>query len=231
MIIHWEDSPTPELPRRRISSGGRWVSPKFVFRAIAPPQPLPALSLFNLFGLTRRRASRYRWPRACAALMLILSIAGCGYRMAGERLDSGAGRTMAVPVFRSLTTEFEIEQQLTDAVRLELIRRTRYRVIPARAGDVVVAGEVLGVTSIPIIFTGQGRGTAYSVAVDVSVRVTDTADGRVLFQNDRWTFSEVFELSNNSEEFVPEDTAAIDRLASNFAAALVASLTYLNSSP
>jgi outer membrane lipopolysaccharide assembly protein LptE/RlpB len=164
-------------------------------------------------------------------LLLIVSTAGCGYRLGGDRIDSGEGRTLAVPVFRSLTTDFKIEQQLTDAVRLELIRRTRYRVTPSRNGDVILAGEVLAVTSIPIIFTDQGRGTAYTVAVDVSVRVTDTADGRILFQNDRWTFSEVFELSNNSVEFVPEDSAAINRLAGQFASSLVASLNYVNPNP
>ncbi len=95
----------------------------------------------------------------------------------------------------------------------------------------MLAGEVLGVTSIPIIFTDQGRGTAYTVAVDVSVRVTDTANGRILFQNDRWTFSEVFELSNNSEEFVPEDSAAIERLARQFASSLVASLAFMSRNP
>jgi outer membrane lipopolysaccharide assembly protein LptE/RlpB len=164
-------------------------------------------------------------------LSLIVSTAGCGYRLAGDRIDSGEGRTLAVPVFRSLTTDFKIEQQLTDAVRRELIRRTRYRVTPAGGGDVILTGEVLAVTSIPILFTDQGRGTAYTVAVAVSVRVTDTVDGRILFQNDRWTFSEVFEVSNNSVEFVPEDSAAIDRLAGQFASSLVASLNYLNPNP
>ena len=166
-----------------------------------------------------------------AVLLLVGLISGCGYRLAGERVDSGAGRTLAVPVFRNLTTDFRIEQQLTDAVRRELIRRTRYRVTPAGNGDVIVTGEVLDVTSIPIIFTDQGRGTAYTVAVALSVRVTDTADGSILFQNDRWTFSEVFELSNNSVEFVPEDSAAIDRLAGQFASSLVASLNYANPNP
>ena len=164
-------------------------------------------------------------------LLLAGSLAGCGYRLAGDRIDSGEGQTLAVPVFRSLTTDFRIEQQLTESVRRELIRRTRYRVTPSRDGDVVLTGEVLRMTSIPIIFTDQGRGTAYTVAVDVSVRVIDTSDGSVLFQNDRWTFSEVFELSNNSEEFVPEDSAAIDRLAGQFASSLVASLRFANRSP
>ena len=48
----------------------------------------------------------------------------------------------------------------------------------------------------------------------------------VLFQNDHWVFREVFELGQNSAEFVPEDPAAVDRLARRFASSLVASLLH-----
>lgn len=162
-------------------------------------------------------------------LSLLLLNAGCGYRLARGGTDSGSGQTLAVPVFGSLTTDFKIEQRLTEAVRRELIQRTRYQVTPSSQGDVILEGQVLSVTSIPIIFTDQGRGTAYSVAVAVGVRFTNSDDGTVLFETDRWTFSEVFEVSSNSAEFVPEDTAAIDRLARRFAESLVASLS--NASP
>jgi hypothetical protein len=161
-----------------------------------------------------------------SVLSLSLLVGGCGYRLAGGSTNSGEGRTLAVPVFANHTTDFKIEQQLTEAVRRELIQRTRYRVTPAENGDVVLAGEVLQITSIPIIFSDRGRGTAYSVAVDVSVRVIDTADGQIIFENNRWTFSEVFELSNESAEFVAEDAAAIDRLARRFASSVVASLAF-----
>ena len=58
----------------------------------------------------------------------------------------------------------------------------------------------------------------------MSVRLTDSASGKVLFQNDRWTFREVFELAQNSSDFVPEDTPAVERLARRFASTLVASV-------
>jgi hypothetical protein len=62
--------------------------------------------------------------------------------------------------------------------------------------------------------------------VDLNVRLTDTKTGMVVFQNDRWTFREIFELSQNSAEFVPEDTAALDRLARRLASSLVASVMH-----
>ena len=133
---------------------------------------------------------------------------------------------MAVPTFLNKTTTYKIEQRLTEEVRRELIRRTRFKVVPENTGDYVMTGEVLAFGAVPIIFDPQGRGSAYTMLVDLNIRVMETQTGKVVFQNPRWTFREVFELSPNSSEFVPEDTAAQERLAQRFASSLVASLMH-----
>ncbi len=155
-------------------------------------------------------------------LLLQLAAAGCGYRLAGGAIEVGEGRTLAVPMFDNLTSGFRIEQRLTAAVRRELVDRTRFRVVPDPAGDVVLDGQVLGVTAIPVILTDDGRGTGYTVTVDVGVRMIDNADGAVVFENPRWTFREFFELSDDAEGFVPEDSAAMERLSRRVAESLVA---------
>jgi lipopolysaccharide assembly LptE-like protein len=160
----------------------------------------------------------------CFLIVFSTLSSGCAYRLAGKRFNNGAGMTIAVPTFSNRTTTYRIEQRITDAVRQEFIKRTRYNVVPAESGDVVMAGEVLSFIAVPIIFNQQGRGSSYSLLVDMSVRLTDSATGKVLFQNDRWTFREVFELSQNSSDFVPEDTPAVERLARRFASTLVASV-------
>ena len=134
-----------------------------------------------------------------------------------------------MPTFVNRTTTYRVEQRITEALRQELIKRTRYRVVPQESGDVVVAGEVLNFVAVPVIFNEQGRGSSYSIIIDMSVRLTDSSTGAVLFQNDRWTFRDIFELAQNSSDFVPEDTGAVDRLARRFASSLVASL--LNANP
>ena len=159
-------------------------------------------------------------------VVVCLFFSGCGYRLANKNLGGGEGQTIAVPTFTNKTTTYRIEQRVTEAVRRELIRRTRFKVVPDNSGDVVMAGEVLSYAAVPVIFNQQGRGSAYSMLVDLNVRLTDTKTGKVLFQNDRWTFREVFELAQNSGEFVPEDTAALDRLARRFASSLVASVMH-----
>ena len=153
-------------------------------------------------------------------------LSGCGYRLASKTAANGSGRTIAIPTFRNRTTTYRIEQRLSEAVRQEFVRRTQYKVVPAEAGDVVVAGEVLSFTAIPIIFNQQGRGSSYGIFVELNVHLTDSATGATLFQNDHWVFREVFELSQNSGEFVPEDTAAVERLARRFASSLVASVLH-----
>lgn len=175
-----------------------------------------------------RRALSYDRVRKIIVIALLIflpvAVSGCAYRLAGKRFNNGEGRTIAIPTFTNRTTTYRIEQRLTEAVRREFIRRTRYKVVPAEAGDVVVAGEVLSFVAVPIIFNKQGRGSSYSILVDLSIRLTDSGTGAALFQNDRWTFREVFELAQNSSDFVPEDTAAVERLARRFASSLVASV-------
>lgn len=158
--------------------------------------------------------------------LTVTTASGCGYRLAGKKLNNGEGSTLAVPTFANRTTTYRIEQRLTEAVRREFIRRTRFKVVPAEAGDLVIAGEVLSFTAVPIIFNQQGRGSSYSILVDLSVRLTDAKTGAILFQNGRWTFRDVFELAQNSSEFALEDTAATDRLARRFASSFVASVLH-----
>jgi hypothetical protein len=161
-------------------------------------------------------------------IVVCLLASGCGYRLAtaNKQLNEGNGRTFAVPTFANRTTTYKIEQQLSDEVRRELIRRTRFKVTPENTGDIVMIGEVLNYVAVPVLFNQQGRGSAYSILVDLRVRVSETQTGKVLFQNDRWTFRDVFELAQNSGDFVPEDPAAVERLARRFASTLVASVMH-----
>ena len=89
-----------------------------------------------------------------------------------------------------------------------------------------MTGEVLSYAAVPVIFNPQGRGSVYTMLLDLKVKLTDTKAGKVVYQNDRFTFREVFELSQSSAEFVPEDPAALDRLARRFASSLVATVMH-----
>jgi outer membrane lipopolysaccharide assembly protein LptE/RlpB len=65
-----------------------------------------------------------------AAGSLILCLSGCGYHIAGQA-DTVPDeiRTIAVPAFQNGTTEYKIEQYVTQAVVREFLTRTRYQVV------------------------------------------------------------------------------------------------------
>jgi outer membrane lipopolysaccharide assembly protein LptE/RlpB len=146
--------------------------------------------------------------RTVGLLVWVALLDGCGYRLANKNLGGGDGQTIAVPTFANKTTTYRIEQRMTEAVRQELIRRTRFTVVPDAGGDLLMTGEVLSYAAVPVSFNQQGRGSTYTMVVDMNIRLTETKTGKVVFQNDHWSFREIFELSQSSSEFVPEDPAA-----------------------
>jgi len=160
--------------------------------------------------------------------LLFVFFGGCGYRLATKPANAGAGKTIAVPTFANLTKSYLIEQHFSEVVRGELVRRTKYKVISSGASDVVVTGEVIGYGAFPNIIVA-GRASTYTISVDLKIVITEVQSGKVLYRNDDWTFHENFELAPNSADFVPEEPAAVERVARTFASSLVAAL--LNSTP
>jgi hypothetical protein len=162
-------------------------------------------------------------------LVLILAlglVSGCGYRLAARKGDLGGGRTLAVPTFTNSTNNYRIEQRISEAVRQEFARTTHYRVSSADSGDVLVRGEVISYGISPTVFDERGRAAQYSLSVAVKVVVTESSTGKVLFRNDGMTFRDNFQLSQTAGDFVPEDPAALNRIAERFASAVVAALVH-----
>lgn len=166
-----------------------------------------------------------RFGKLAAALLMVV-LTSCGYRLAARKGDVGGGQTMAVPTFANTTTNYRIEQHMSEAIRKEFARSTHYRVTSSETGDVVLRGEVVDYNTGPTVLEENGRAAQYAVTVVLKVSVTETATGKALFQNNGWVFRETFQLSQNPGDFVPEDPAAIERLAGKFASAVVAALVH-----
>jgi len=157
----------------------------------------------------------------------VLILGSCGYQLTTKRANAGDGRTIAVPTFTNATTTYRVEQRLSESLRRELVQRTRFKVVSGDSGDVLVSGVVLGYGASPSTIN-SGRASSYIISVEVRITVTDTRSGEVLYQNPSMRFQENFEMAPNSGQFVPEEPAAVDRVASAFASSLVAFLVNRN---
>jgi hypothetical protein len=162
--------------------------------------------------------------------MLVTStvFGGCGYHVAGrsEALPKSI-HVIAVPALENKTTSYRIEQRLTAATVHEFLAKTRYRVISDPAsGDAVLRGKVLSLEAVPLLFdTLTGRATTMLVSVKCEVTFEERETGKVLYHTDNFLFRNQYEISTDVKSFFEEQDPALDRLAQDFAARLVAAVT------
>src|SRR6185369_6080634 len=99
-----------------------------------------------------------RFTRAAVLLLMVCVTAGlmsgCGYSLAGRGSSLPASvRVIGIPLFVNSTPIFDLEQILTQRVRLEFIGRGKYQVVPDATGtDAALTGEITSVALQPTAF-------------------------------------------------------------------------------
>ncbi len=166
--------------------------------------------------------------------LFTLADGGCGYHVAGRNTALPKNITViAVPAMENKTTTYRIEQKLTSATVHEFLVKTRYKVVSdPRGGDAVLAGKVLALEALPLTFqststatTSTAQATTMLVIMRCDVTLTDRISERVLYHNDNFVFRGQYELSTDVRSFFQEGDPAVDRMAQDFAARLVAAVT------
>src|SRR5688572_31372589 len=119
--------------------------------------------------------------RALFALIVLMAApmmaSGCGYSLAGRGSSLPSTiRSIGIPLFENATPVFELEQLMTEKVRLEFISRGKYRVMPDAEGvDAVLVGGITSVTITPTSFNSSQQATRYAFAMVVKVEFRDSA--------------------------------------------------------
>jgi outer membrane lipopolysaccharide assembly protein LptE/RlpB len=159
-----------------------------------------------------------------ALCAVLLAAPGCGYHAAGHsaRLPENL-HVLAIPVFTNTTQTYRIEQILSRQVVREFVGRTHYRVVPAEtdSADARLQGTVLTAVAAPLTYDAHsGRISSAVVTVTMKITMTDRS-GRVLFENQNYTFREQYQVSREVTSFFEEETPALDRMSREFARTLV----------
>ncbi len=163
-----------------------------------------------------------------------IAVAGCGYHVAGRNPALPKNITViAVPAMENKTTTYRIEQKLTAATIHEFLVKTRYKVVSdPSGGDAVLTGKVLALEALPLTFqstntatTSTAQATTMLVTMRCEVTLTDRLTDKVLYHTDNFVFRGEYELSTDVRSFFQEGDPAVDRMAQDFAARLVAAVT------
>jgi len=164
--------------------------------------------------------------RLLSLLMLgnILICAGCGYRLTGTKNLPGI-QSLGIPTFKNSTQRYRIEQMITSAVLEEFSARTNIRVTSQNSGvDAILQGEIRSMSASPVTFGGDTFATAFIVTVQLSARLVRTSDGSVLWEDDSFLFRERYSLNTRITDFFSEQTPALERLSTEFAATLAGTI-------
>ena len=180
--------------------------------------------------ITRRGLLR-RMAGAAALGAGGLALSGCGYSLAGRgSFLPDYIKIIGVPPFANRTTLFNLETQMTDKVRAELIGRGKYKIVPnAQNVDALLNGEVTGVNIAPLSFTGQQLASRYVITMSARVELRDQREDKVLWENPGLIFRQEYEAQSGQTALDPaaffgQDQNALDRMTSEFARSIVSAI-------
>jgi len=180
--------------------------------------------------ITRRRLL----TRLAAALALGaggLGLSGCGYSLAGRgSFLPDYIKVIGIPTFANRTTLFNLETQMTDKIRAELIGRGKYKIVQGTENvDAVLTGEVTGVNIAPLSFTGQQLASRYVITMSARVELRDQRENAVLWENPGLIFRQEYDAQSGQTALDPtaffgQDQNALERMTSEFARSIVSAI-------
>jgi len=157
-----------------------------------------------------------------------LLLTGCGYHAVGSSAHLPPGlHTLAVPAFTTRAQAFHTEFAFTQAIIRELNSRTTFAVTNKPddpAADATLRGVILTQSASPLTYdSSSGQTSSYLITITARVTLTDR-NGRVLYQNDSLPFREQYQSTQDLTQFIQEDSPAVQRIARDFAAAVVSAI-------
>jgi len=160
-------------------------------------------------------------------LLLLTTLTGCGYHQAGSATHIPANvRTLAVPIFTTRAQAFHTEMAFTQATIRELNTRTKYRIVNSDTADAdaILTGTILSQTVAPLTYDATtGQSSSYLLSITAKVVLT-ARDGHVLYRNDAILYREQYQSTQDLSGFIQEDSAAVRRVARDFAQSLVSDM-------
>jgi len=163
---------------------------------------------------------------ALALAAAALAAAGCGYTLVGRASNIPDDvRAVFLQPLENATARVQVDQILSRALADELVTRQRFAVLSSAEGaDAEIAGSVVGFVVNPVSFDADGRATEYEISITAKMSFRRLAPEQVLWQNDRYTFSQSYQLEASELGYQDRETAAITATAKKFAETVITDL-------
>lgn len=134
-------------------------------------------------------------------------------------------KTVAVPAFQfeAKGLRYRVESRFTEAVSREIIKRGNgLKVQSSLTGaDAVLEGTIRDFSFTGVLLDNSGRARVYEVTIVVAVTIRDLKEGKILYDNQNFTFRDSYEFTSDPRSFFNEEDPAVERMARAFAESAV----------
>ncbi len=149
----------------------------------------------------------------------------CGYHLrgTGSFLPPHIKR-MIIPMFKNLTTRFELDLKLTQSVIDEIVARGIVEIAGnIESADAVLIGEITGFRVIPIAFSKEATADRYNITVVAKIILKDIVNQKIIFSNPNFQYVEEYEVPEGAD-FETVESEALDKVSVKFARSLVSTI-------
>jgi len=131
---------------------------------------------------------------------------------------------MNIPMFKNLTTRFELDLKLTQSVIDEMVARGKVEISGnMESADAVLIGEIISFSVTPIAFSKEATADRYNIAVVAKIVLRDLANQKIIFSNPNFQYLEEYEVPEGVD-FETVESEALDKVAVKFARSLVSTI-------
>ncbi len=163
-------------------------------------------------------------------LILCFLCIECGYHLrgTGSSLPPHIKR-VHIPMFKNLTTRFELDVKLTLKVIDEMVARGKVEITgDAKTADAVMNGEIISFTANPIAFSGEGQADRYNITIVANITLRDLVNKKTIYSNPYFVYQQEYEVvggeiggEQEGTDFETVQTEAIEKVAERFARSLI----------
>lgn len=158
-------------------------------------------------------------------ICLGLILSRCGYHLQGTGTFLPEHiKEIHIPMFKNLTTRFQLDLKLTNAVINEVVARGKVEISgDPTAADAVLVGEVRSFNAVPIAFGAQATADQYNIIVVTKIVLRDLVNNEVIYSNPHFSYQYEYKVPEGVD-FESVESEALDKLAERFARSLVVTM-------
>ena len=155
-------------------------------------------------------------------ILICLVFIQCGYHLRGtgsflpEHIQK-----INIPMFKNLTTRFQLDLKLTQAVIDEIVARGKVEISgDPTAADAILVGEITSFDAVPIAFGVEATADRYNIIVVTKIVLRDLVNNKIIYSNPNHSYQYEYQVPEGAD-FESVESEALDKLAERFARSLV----------